>query len=79
MAAQTNLNKVIHRKQIRENILGNKFEFTEGRGKAMFHKLLKLNNPCLRRSFGKQVCACPVRRVFSNGVLCGEVFPSTEF
>jgi len=43
----------------------------------MFIKLLKLNNPCPRQGFGRQVCACPVRREFSNGVLCGEVFPST--
>jgi hypothetical protein len=71
MTAQRNLNKLIQTKQIRESILGNTFELTEGRGKLMFHKLLKLNNPCLRRSFGKQVCACPVRRVFSDGVLCG--------
>lgn len=26
--------------------IGNTFEFTEGGGKAMFHKLLKLNNLC---------------------------------
>jgi hypothetical protein len=71
MTAQRNLNKLIQRKQIRESILGNTFEFTEGEGKAVFNKLLKLNNPHLRRSFGKQVCACPVRRVFSNGAFCG--------
>ncbi len=91
MIAQRNFNKLIQSKQISESILGNTFpnrisiralsieklgemleigntfEFTEGGGKAMFNKLLNLNN----------LCACPVRNVFTNGVLCGEVFPST--
>jgi hypothetical protein len=30
-----------------------------------------------RMNFGRQVCACPVRRIFSNGVHCGEVFKRT--
>jgi hypothetical protein len=77
MTAQRNLNKLIQSKQIRESILGNTSDLTEKRGKSMFNKLLNLNNLCLRQGSGRQVCgACPDRRVFSNGVLCGEVFPS---